>query len=229
MIKTVIFDLDDTLYNYEFPNEKAYMEIFKIISAKGKNIEEIENALNEAKIYIKKNTTNLSSSHNRFLYIHKMTEILEIFDCNFEYFLAKKYWNVFINNIVKNATVRKLFNYIKENGIKIGICSNMMHDIQLRKIHKLKLSKYIDFLVTSEEAGVEKPSLKIYDLCKKKSSHEFNQILFIGDDYINDYEIPKKLGMHSLHLKKNADQDLINSENYDSIIEFIWVINNAVI
>ena len=229
MIKTVIFDLDDTLYNYEFSNEKAYVEIFKMISAKGINIQEVENALNEAKIYTKKNTINLSSSHNRYLYIHKMVENLGIFDCNFEYFLAKKYWNVFINNIVKNATVYKLFKYIKENEIKIGICTNMMHDIQLRKIHKLNLSKYIDFLVTSEEAGVEKPSLKIYDICKKKSSHEFNQILFIGDDYINDYEIPKKLGMHSLLLKKNINQDFINSGNYNLIIDYIREINNEII
>ena len=53
--------------------------------------------------------------------------------------------------------VLKVQKELKEQRIKTAVVSDLTTHIQLRKMDKLRISKYIDFLVTSEEAGSEKP------------------------------------------------------------------------
>ena len=58
---------------------------------------------------------------------------------------------------------------LKERGIRIGIGTDMTAHIQYRRLEFLNLSPYIDFIVTSEEAGVEKPTPHLFELCVEKA------------------------------------------------------------
>lgn len=57
---------------------------------------------------------------------------------------------------------------LKEQGVYVGICTNMTAEIQYQKIEKLGITRWIDGVVTSEEAGVEKPDYRIF-LCAEKA------------------------------------------------------------
>ena len=52
----------------------------------------------------------------------------------------------------------------------------MQARFQIKKLEKLKLSKKIDFLVTSEEVGVEKPDLRIFSSALAKLNIKKDQV-----------------------------------------------------
>jgi putative hydrolase of the HAD superfamily len=58
--------------------------------------------------------------------------------------------------------------------------------IQLRKLSALGLLSYVDFLVSSEEACAEKPSLRFFDRCVEKSGCKPKECMFVGDSLRKD-------------------------------------------
>lgn len=75
---------------------------------------------------------------------------------------------------------------LKERGIRIGIGTDMTAHIQYRRLEFLNLSPYIDFIVTSEEAGVEKPTPHLFELCVEKAGVPAGECAFIGDNLTKD-------------------------------------------
>jgi beta-phosphoglucomutase-like phosphatase (HAD superfamily) len=53
--------------------------------------------------------------------------------------------------------------------VRVGVGSDMTADWQFRKLERLGLLDRIDFAVTSEEAGVEKPAPGFFALCLEKA------------------------------------------------------------
>ena len=66
--KNIIFDIDNTLYNYDFCHKNAINSIFLFISNKNKcNIDSIEKLYDEISITHKRLTNNTASSHNKYI------------------------------------------------------------------------------------------------------------------------------------------------------------------
>jgi putative hydrolase of the HAD superfamily len=80
----------------------------------------------------------------------------------------------------------QLLDGLRERGIRLGVGSDMTADWQIKKLDKLKLLDKLDFIVTSEEAGVEKPELKLFQLCAKKAGCAMEECLFVGDNLKKD-------------------------------------------
>ena len=67
------------------------------------------------------------------------------------------------------------------------IITDLTTQIQFRKIVHLELDEYIDYIVTSEEAGYDKPHPAPYKLALKKLNFNKNKIIWMfGDDPIKD-------------------------------------------
>ena len=199
MYKAIIFDLDDTLYDYETINKIA---VDKLCTFTCEKFGITEAVFNEAFSWAKKRTKelleNTGSSHNRMLYCQKILEYLgknpvdgplELYDC---------YWNSMLENMRLREGAIPLLKRLKADDVKIAICTDLTAHIQHRKIKKLGLVPYIDVLVTSEEAGIEKPGEKIYSLVIEKLNIPANACLFVGDSIEKDVEAPHKLGMNSV-------------------------------
>ncbi len=84
----------------------------------------------------------------------------------------------------------------------MGIVSDLTTHIQLRKIHKLGLSQYVDVLVTSEEAGSEKPHAIMFLLALNKLDVSPHEAIFVGDNPINDIEGANAVRMDSVLIKR---------------------------
>jgi len=70
--------------------------------------------------------------------------------------------------------------------LTVGIGSNMTADWQYAKLKRLSLMAYVDFIVTSEEAGVEKPAAGFFQLCAEKAGHAPGECAFVGDNLNGD-------------------------------------------
>ncbi|RRD40759.1 HAD family hydrolase [Leptotrichia sp. OH3620_COT-345] len=221
MIKGIILDLDDTLYNYKKLNDLAIEEICKFTCKNLKISEEkFIKAFEAAKKNVKKQLTEkVASSHNRMLYCQKTLENLGENPLSLSLKMYNIYWNYILKNMKLNKNVLELLKFCKKEKIKVGICTDLTVNIQHKKIKKLKIDKYINALVTSEEAGEEKPSFKMYDLILKKLKISPQEALFIGDNLKKDVEGPSKYGMKTLLFSSEINEKYESIKNFNEVLE----------
>lgn len=200
MIKTVIFDIDDTMYDYTRGNRKG-LEAVKsyCLLHLGIHGPVFHKALTEACGRMEKILGfNQAAVHNRLLRYQCMLELLgqPIFPHSAN--LCRAYWETLIEDMEPEPGLLKLLKSLKERGVSVGVGTNMTAWIQFKKLEQLNITSYLDWLVTSEEAGVEKPDPLFYQYCLKKAGCEAGECLFIGDSQKGDVMGPMGYGMHGL-------------------------------
>ena len=223
MIKVVIFDLDDTLYDYKSLNEAAIEKLSDFVKDNlGVNNEDFYLAFEKARNDTKNHLEDVASSHNRIIYFQKTLENLNINPFLFSLEMYDFYWGFILENMKLYEYVIELFTFIKNNDIKIGICTDLTTNIQHKKIRKLGISKYIDAIVTSEEAGREKPNRIIFEMVLKKLEVDRYETLYVGDNYDRDIVGASDIGMRAvLYSGNNKKYNCEIIKNHKQLMEII--------
>ncbi len=205
MIKLVLLDIDDTICNsskaYEYGLNKAYNFLKKRYPLLNKKVFLQTYTKARAQIYIELSGT--ASMHNRFLYFQRMFELLGLsLDPKVLDKITEVFWNNVYSHLRLSPRVKETLNTIKENNIKIGVISDLMAHVQIKKLEKLGISKYIDFIVTSEESGKEKPHPSIFLLALKKGNCLPEEAVMVGDSIERDIIGAKNVGITSVLVTK---------------------------
>jgi putative hydrolase of the HAD superfamily len=117
----------------------------------------------------------------------------------------------FIKSYLSRCVVHKEVNQaIKElaGRYKLGVVSNfkIINGVEII-LKSFDLSRHLEFIVTSINSGWRKPHKQIYRKAMSISKVKAEQTLFVGDDPLNDVELPESLGMKAVLLdRKNAFQ-----------------------
>lgn len=169
MLRAVIFDLDDTLYEYETLNQVAIARLCVFTCERlGISEHQFHTAFDWGREETKRLLGNTGASHNRLLYCQKTLEHLHQPPTILALEMYETYWGYMLEHMCLRDGAEELLKYCTDRGLKIGVCTDLTAYIQHRKLRKLGLSSYVDALVTSEEAGIEKPSEVIYSLMLEK-------------------------------------------------------------
>jgi HAD superfamily hydrolase (TIGR01549 family) len=196
-IKGVLLDLDDTLYPYGLCHEFAMKTCESFIKNSGDvTAEQFVSSWKEARNIVHQDLHGQGASHSRLLYFHKQHEIL-FGKSNPEFALKmeKVYWDSFIGEMKLKQEAKLFLEELRSRGIKSCLVTDLTTQIQMQKWEHLKLGNYIDFLVSSEEAGEEKPSKKIFELALKKLGLSYAEVIMIGDHPVKDIEGAEKMGI----------------------------------
>lgn len=218
MIKTVIFDIDGTMYSYQHSNKIALQELGVFcLNHLGWDAETFDRLFKQAQQLVKKRVNmDCCVNHNRLIRFQCMLELerkplfpyaIEMYHC---------YWDSFLNAMKPEPGLLKFIKYIAGKGIKIGIGTDMTSYIQYQKLERLSVLPWISWIVSSEEAGVEKPGSKFFQLCLEKAATAPDECLFIGDHLEKDVLGPVSQGMkaawyHSGQHSDNNDYRVIHS------------------
>ncbi len=200
MIRCVIFDIDNTVYSYTKANDAAMKALYAYTEKfPGLSRSEFDRLAAEAS---RKITGRLSSGsaaiHNRLIRFQNILEVcgkplypyaLEMYSC---------YWDTLLDNMECAPYCRELFRELGRKNIRTGIGTDMTALMQYRKLEKLEILPLIRFMVTSEEAGAEKPDRKFFELCIQKAQCAPEECLFIGDNLKKDILGAQKAGMKTL-------------------------------
>ncbi|MBT5022892.1 HAD-IA family hydrolase [Candidatus Woesearchaeota archaeon] len=199
MKKAVLFDLDDTLYEYGPVHKQALKASYSILKKKIKiDWEKFYYLFNLSKSEIHRELSGTAASHNRVLYFQRLIEKTHsTVDPKVILDLYNTYWNTFLNNMVLRKGVIDVLKKLKQRGIKIAVVSDLTTNIQLRKIHKLGITKYVDVLVTSEEAGSEKPHAIMFLLALNKLGISPHEAIMVGDNEVADIEGANFVGLYT--------------------------------
>ena len=97
----------------------------------------------------------------------------------------------------------------KLQAYHIGIITNGAHDkhtdSQLSKINQFGLSERIQSLTISDEVGVRKPNIKIFEVACGRASVIPKEAMFIGDSIENDIVGANRAGMTSVFINRKSD------------------------
>ncbi len=214
--KNLILDLDNTLYEYDSAHQKA---LFFLLSQFSKefsiDFEQVKTTFLIARKKTHLELPNRAASHNRLLYIQKLLELYEINSLPYTLKYYNFYWDTFLNQITLFDDVYEILEQYKKKGGKICILTDLTAHIQYRKIEKLGLSKHIDFLVTSEEVGIEKPHPLMFFTAMKKLDCNRTETVMIGDSWEKDIVGANNVGIPSIWLSDDSKKiQLSNVRQY---------------
>ncbi|WP_169891230.1 HAD family hydrolase [Litchfieldia alkalitelluris] len=200
-IKAVFFDLDDTLHDHQKPFSDTMERCFPDFS-KDQSVTELYKKLRHySDIYWVNYTNNKMSLEE--LRIKRIISALKDFSYNISRSQAAKFqgeYDVALQQISLFKDVPQILNSLKSNGFQIGLITNGPVQHQKNKIKALGLVQYFstECIFISDEVGIAKPDPRLFELAAQKLSLSANEVLYVGDTWINDIIGPSKAGWNTV-------------------------------
>ena len=193
----IIFDTDNTLYEYKPANEAAELAVEKKVkNILGIDSEIYRNTYIQSKKEIKNQLGKTASSHSRLLYYQRFLEILGFkAQLMTALDLEQTFWRTFLANAPLLPGVVELLYDLRKYEIPIAIVTDLTSNIQMRKMTYFHFEETFDAFVTSEEVGADKPDKRNFELVLKKLRLSKNSITWmVGDNPETDIIGGKSIG-----------------------------------
>ncbi len=212
--KGILLDLDNTVYAYTDCHEPALDASLKHLSTiSGLDHDSLNQMYDVARDKVKQKTKGTAASHSRFLYFQRMCEMLDQAPYELAPNLDNLYWSTYMDYMVFRPHFADFLDAIKP--MPIAIVTDMTADWQLKKIVRLGLQEHITAVVTSEEAGHDKPHPDIFALAADKLSTEPGSLCMIGDSWEKDILGALQFNMHCFWLKEETKADLNQLQSFE--------------
>lgn len=225
-LQAILIDLDHTLYDYNVCHKSA-LEKTSLFAEKKLNIsrdvfiETYEQARSKTNSALK----GTASSHNRMLYFQGVLEILNQWSPHSSLELYEIYWSTYIDKMTPFQGVDQFLKQVAD--LPVLIVTDLTSHIQHRKLAKLSLPHPKLNLLSSEEAGVEKPSHKIFSTALQKMKlSDPERLVMIGDNYKKDILGASNFGIPSFWISHNKNKLEIQNplitqvENFKNLLDF---------
>ncbi|NJD02236.1 MAG: HAD family hydrolase [Ruminiclostridium sp.] len=99
---------------------------------------------------------------------------------------------------------------------RLGVVSNFMVTGGIEELLEINgVLKYFDVVVTSVREGWRKPHPVVYEAALERLGAKAEETVFIGDDYVNDFVTPTKLGMTPLFLDRYGKHPEVSNKVSD--------------
>jgi HAD superfamily hydrolase (TIGR01549 family) len=187
MIKTIFFDVDDTLYDHAYHISAGVTKLHQsysflreysldhLIDLSHKLLEEAHLLLLEGKISYEESR---KLRWQRFLDEcgggdFDITEIANIYST--AYYAAER----------ATPGSIELLKSLKSK-YTLGVISNNLLNEQLKKMHRIGVAEYFDVFAISEEVGFAKPDPEIFKVALKRAGVQPHEAILIGDSWTND-------------------------------------------
>lgn len=187
----LLLDLDNTLYEYERCHEFALSQLLSAAqTALNLPAEELHKLYYTSRKMVAHIHAGTANSHSRLFYIQGMVEqATKRTDGALIVHLHQVYWNSYIAHMKLYDDALSFLNRYKEAGIPVIMVTDMLATVQFQKIEQLGIGSYFNYVVTSEEASVEKPHPYIFELAINKAltiNPSIKRIAVVGDNVKKD-------------------------------------------
>jgi len=218
MIKVIFFDLDDTLYSFkgtklEVKSEMKALEIAEMLQYYARFIE------------IKKELTKGEDvmQEDRTVWFRKLLEEKGK-DPEKAVEMNQIYWQTLVQGIELYRDFKQIEPELRKK-YKLGVITDGIKKYQLDRFNALGITDF-DFFITSEEVGMEKPNIRIFQKAIEIARCDPEEAMMVGDNPIRDIKGAKKAGLKTVRLrrgyysqmKSNADYEI---ENYEELIPIL--------
>ena len=215
----ILLDIDNTLYDYDKSHKIAFDTVTTFLKEKFSiSEEEVNRAYAKARSLVQIELGHTAASHNRLLYFQKMLELLEINPLTYSLIVYNLYWDTFLTSM---KPFNGVYEFLEKYKNRICLVTDLTAHIQHRKIKALKLDQYISLMVTSEEAGREKPHPYMFMAALKKMNLNANEVCMIGDSFNKDIVGASNLGIDAIWINLKKENKLYNT----NIVTEVYSVN----
>ena len=231
MIKAVFFDLYHTLLGYDPPREELQARALKEFGFEV-DAEALRRPLVVADEYIYREHARVSlgqrskeeqmavwAQYERILLKESGIEV----DDQLIMGLLGKMREFGLKQVLFDDVLPTL-NELKKQGLILGLISNVDQDIT-SLLDNLGLTALLQVVVTSQDAGFNKPSPEIFQEAVKKAGVQANEALYVGDQYQIDVVGANKAGMKGILIDRidyfTEVNDCPRLQNLMQILEYL--------
>jgi len=209
MIKAVFFDLYHTLVTYDPPQEELQAVALKELGVdvqpaalRGPIVAADEFIYNEI---ARRPLSHRSREEKLALYMQYQETVLREaavpYDTKLVMGLLGKMQQTQMN-LVLFDDVAPTLTELKKRGLIMGLISNIEQDID-ETLTRLGLPSWLEIVVTSQDAGANKPQPEIFLEALKRAGVQPAEALYIGDQYQVDVVGANGAGMKGILLDRN--------------------------
>jgi putative hydrolase of the HAD superfamily len=217
--RAVLFDADNTLYAYEPAHDQAMRAtVEKAKRALAVDAATFRDAFEKARKAIKERLAGTVACHSRLLY---MQGALEQMGLKTQLYMAldleQTYWRTFMASAVLFPHAREFIDSVRRAGLATCVVTDLAAQIQFRKLIYFNLNDCFDYVVTSEEAGAEKPAAAPFELAFAKLGVKARECVMIGDDARTDLAGAKALGIPTIQ-KRHTGVKVPGGDNKPDLV-----------
>lgn len=214
---TIIFDVDDTLYDQLQPFKNAFTSNFEHLTDVPVEKLYISSRKHSDSLFDKSEAGTVSLLE---LHTYRIMEACKEYNIEINENKAIKFQRTYEEEqkkITLFPEIEILFELLNKKGKQLGILTNGPHQHQLRKINQLGLTRWIpeENIFISGAIGCAKPTPLAFKTVEKKLLLNKNHTVYIGDSFDNDVLGAKKAGWNSIwmnHRKKDIPQSKIQPD-----------------
>ena len=231
MIKAVFFDLYHTLLGYDPPREELQAEALKDFGIEV-NPESLLRPLVVADEYIYQEHARASlgqRSKEEQMAVWAQYERILLREAGIEaddqliMGLLGKMRQFGLKQVLFDDVLPTL-NELKKRGVILGLISNVDQDIT-SLLDNLGLTALLQVVVTSQDAGFNKPSPEIFQEAVKRAGVQASEALYVGDQYQIDVVGANKVGMKGILIDRidyfTEVNDCPRLQNLMQILEYL--------
>lgn len=200
MIKYVIFDLDDTLCDYQKAKKNAISLVNRVLELSGIDVNQFWNSYSLIEPTLFRQFVNKVISRDEYR-LRRYADVIQGAHENplaFSLALNSIYMKEANHAITLFDDVIPLLKTLEKKEINTAILTNGPSDGQNDKIKELKLAQYINKIYISEEIGFCKPSSKVFEFVIHDLNIAPSQVLMVGDSIEDDIEGAEQLGIKTV-------------------------------
>lgn len=209
--KHILFDLDNTIWDFETNSMHSLQEVFHVY--------ELSTAFSDFNHF-----HDLYKFRNNQLWASYSQKSISKKVLNFERFnyplvevgindagLVEKMAVDYLERCAKKTNLMpyafELLSYLKDN-YQLHILSNGFAEVQYLKLKNSGLEHFFDRVILSEQVGVLKPDVRIFDYAVKSLNARKKEVLMIGDNFDADICGARKAKIDQLYYAVDPVSDL---------------------
>lgn len=217
---SLIFDMDDTLYERRTPFLHACNDVF------GSELIVENNLL--FKSFLRHGNEAFEDSMNgtitmEEMWVYRIKCALEDFQIEISSQKALEFqraYDWYQHHIELTDTVTELFNWCKGQGIFLGIITNGTSKHQRMKFDALQLGRWIpaENLIITGDIGINKPDPAVFKEAERIMSLNLKETWYIGDSYEHDVAGAKAAGWNVIWLDKAGKAESMPGHIADFVV-----------
>lgn len=199
-IRTIFFDLDNTLFDHSQAERAALREILRAEPEWFASIDAgafvvLYDEIN-TKLWSMMAAGELSADELRVRRLQETFAAFGLRDLDFLE-LSRKYLQVYTQQLFVFPGMMKTLLYLKPR-YTLGLLSNGFVEIQKQKLARMRISELFDVVVYSEEVGAMKPAAEIFFEAMRRSDSQPDEIVYVGDSFDSDIVGAKAVGWRAV-------------------------------
>lgn len=218
--KTVFFDLDNTLWNF---NANSIAAMKQVVAGEAINLEgigfekyfEVYSRYNEQlwKSYRANQVSKEELTVKRF---QQTFDELKISNVN-----AGKLNDLYLEILARQTKIMPdvvdTLEYLKTKGCSLYIITNGFREAQSKKLVNARIEGYFQKIFVSEEIKSNKPAPEIFEYALKSANASKKSSIMVGDEWETDIAGAVNFGIDAVYVNDKEDDYMVIPENRNRV------------